>query len=134
MTLPATFWSHTRRSDCVIWFGAVNTKGYPCVNVDGRSQLAHRLAYEDAVGPIPDGYTIDHLCRVRNCVNPDHLEVVTVAENNRRKRTIAGLQIGGECIRGHQITELTAYRHPRGHIECRECRRRKPHRVEAATP
>jgi hypothetical protein len=50
----------------------------------GRSQLAHRVYYEDAHGPIPDGLTLDHLCRVPACVNPDHLEPVTQAENNRR--------------------------------------------------
>lgn len=120
--LPARFWAKTRQTDCVIWTGAVNTKGYPCFGVDGVSHLAHRLAYEDAYGPIPDGYTIDHTCRVRSCVNPDHLEVVTIAENNRRKRVVGGLFIGGECIYGHAITDLTAYRHPRGHIECRTCR------------
>ena len=88
-------------------------------------QLAHRVAWEDARGPIPDGLTIDHLCRVRNCVNVEHLELVTIAENNRRKKIAGGLHVGGECIQGHAITELTAYRHPRGHIECRICRSEK---------
>lgn len=121
-SLPSNFWAKTRTTDCIIWTGAVNTKGYPCFGVNGKSELAHRLAYEDAHGPIPEGYTIDHTCRVRSCVNVDHLEVVTIAENNRRKKVVGGLFVGGECIRGHAITDLTIYRHPRGHAECRVCR------------
>lgn len=127
-SLPDYFWAKTRETDCLIWTGAVNSKGYPCFLWNGASTLAHRLAYEDAHGPIRKGYTIDHRCRVRNCVNVDHLEVVTVAENNRRKKSVHGLRIGGVCIFDHPITEETAYRHPRGHIECQTCRReaRKP--------
>lgn len=121
-SLPDRFWAKTARTDCIVWTGAVNTKGYPCFAVNGESHLAHRLAYEDANGPIPEGFTIDHTCRVRTCVNVDHLEVVTVAENNRRRKVVTGIRIGGECAYGHEVTELTAYRHPRGHIECRTCR------------
>lgn len=128
MSLPSNFWTKTRSTDCLIWTGAVNTKGYPCFAMNGVSQLAHRLAYEEARGPIPDGMTIDHICRVRNCVNVDHLEVVSIAENNHRKRMTGGLQAGGECIRGHELKPENIYRHPRGHLECRECRRAKPHR------
>lgn len=118
------FWRKVRKTDyCWIWQGAVNGKGYGCYVVRGKSELVHRLAYESFVAPIPDDYTIDHECRVRNCVNPDHLEPVTNAENNRRKFTAGGLWIGGQCIRGHAITEETAYHHPRGHIECITCRR-----------
>lgn len=131
MSLPPSFWSKVRESDCLIWTGAVNTKGYPCVWVDGVSQLAHRLAYEDVHGAIADDMTIDHTCRVRNCVNVEHLEVVTNAENNRRKRVIDGLKVGGECIKGHRIeSSWDLYFHPRGHAECRECRRRP--RIRAA--
>lgn len=131
--LPAHFWAKTRTTDCIVWTGAANSKGYPCFLMDGSSQLAHRLAYEDKYGPIPDGMTVDHLCRVRTCVNADHLEVVTIAENNRRKKTADGLRVGGECIYGHQLTDLTVYRHPRGHLECRECRREQKRRQKAAS-
>lgn len=76
----------TMPTPCVIWTGALNSRGYPCFSVGGWSQLAHRLAYQDAFGEIPEGLTIDHLCRVKRCVNPDHLEAVTRGENARRTR------------------------------------------------
>lgn len=123
--LPDTFWAKTATTDCIVWTGAVNSKGYPCFAVDGVSHLAHRLAWEAAQGSIPDGLTIDHTCRVRNCVNVDHLELVTVAENTRRRfRAAGGLDVGGTCANEHKITsEDDVYVNPRGRRECRECRR-----------
>ena len=84
--LPDTFWAKTvERSDgCLIWTGAVNSSGYGCYWFAGTSQLAHRVAHLAAKGPTPDGWHVDHLCRVKLCVNADHLEAVTPAENNRR--------------------------------------------------
>lgn len=122
MTLPANFWAKTRTTDCLIWTGAVNTKGYPCIAIGQVSTLAHRVAYEDVHGPIPDGMTIDHKCRVRNCVKVEHLEVVSIAENNRRRRVAGGIRIGSVCRNGHEVTAESIYFHPRGHTECGACR------------
>lgn len=61
-------------SDCWIWGGALNSRGYGCVSVKGRVQLTHRLAYQLLVGPIADGMTIDHICEIKRCVNPAHLQ------------------------------------------------------------
>ena len=67
--------------DCVLWSGYTNGKaGYGQLKVDGRHVLAHRWVYENWVGPIPDGWEIDHLCRVTLCVNAEHLEAVTPRE------------------------------------------------------
>ena len=71
-------------TDCWIWSGTLNNKGYGRVAIAGKGQYAHRAMYEQEVGPIPDGYEIDHLCRVRACINPAHLEAVTHSENLRR--------------------------------------------------
>lgn len=121
MSLPDTFWAKTTRTDCIVWTGAVNGKGYPCFAVAGRSQLAHRLAWEDARGPIPEDMTIDHTCRVRNCVNVDHLELVSGAENNRRARVSAGYFVGGQCGRGHDLTDESTKTSKRGRLICKPC-------------
>ena len=73
-------------SECWEWRGARNSSGYGSVtNGRGGSALAHRVAYETLVGPIPDGLTIDHLCRNKACLNAGHMEPVTREENSRRQ-------------------------------------------------
>ena len=69
---------------CHVWQMATDRDGYGWDHVEGRIKYAHRLAYECAKGPIPEGLQIDHLCRVPSCVNPDHLEAVTPRENRYR--------------------------------------------------
>lgn len=71
---------------CWNWIGALNSKGYGCISTGGKNKngLVHRVSYELHVGPIPDGLTIDHLCRNKVCVNPAHLEPVTIRTNIRR--------------------------------------------------
>lgn len=76
-------------TNCWLWRGSLNIYGYGRIKFHGESVFVHRLSYETLVGPIPDGLVIDHLCRVRNCVNPDHMEPVTNSENIRRG--VAGL-------------------------------------------
>lgn len=68
-----------------MWQGAVDTYGYGTFHDLGRSHQAHRWAYENFVGPVPQGLQLDHLCNRTLCVNPAHLEPVTNAENQRRK-------------------------------------------------
>src|SRR3954469_2333783 len=69
---------------CWLWVGCVLSSGYGQFWDGERKVGAHRWSYEHFVGPIPYGLELDHLCRVRNCVNPAHLEPVTRAENHRR--------------------------------------------------
>jgi hypothetical protein len=80
------FWSHVTKGDgCWLWEGQTIT-GYGRFKLpDGTHIMAHRFAYETTGAAIPDGLTIDHLCNVRACVNPSHLEPVTQGENNRRR-------------------------------------------------
>jgi hypothetical protein len=72
---------------CWIWRLARNRDGYGVAwSRHGKMTLAHRVEYEKHIGPVPEGLTLDHLCRERGCVNPEHVEPVTQAENNRRGR------------------------------------------------
>lgn len=103
---------------CWEWTAATNTRGYGVFGRGGRSAgnaYAHRWAWEFLVGPIPDGLTVDHLCRNTVCVNPDHLELVTLAENVRRANPKRET-----CERGHSL-EL-AYVRENGNRMCRRCR------------
>lgn len=86
--LAERFWEKVERTDaCWLWQGHRNHKGYGYISVNRRHVGAHRVAYEMARGvPVPAGLEIDHLCHVRHCVNPDHLEAVTHMENLRRVR------------------------------------------------
>lgn len=79
------FWSFVDKSgDCWIWLGARN-KNYGRFNIDQATPVwAHRFSYELLIGPIPSGLHLDHLCRNPPCVNPSHLEPVTVAQNLER--------------------------------------------------
>jgi hypothetical protein len=100
---------------CWLFSGAINSKGYGCLG----DRLAHRIAYEDANGPIPEGMQIDHLCRNRTCCNPAHLEPVTLQENMRRRGAIRT-----ECPQGHPYDEANTRVNARGHRSCRECQKR----------
>lgn len=74
-------------SGCWLWTAVVGRNGYGRFWRDGRQRQAHRVSYEIHVGVVPDGLVLDHLCRVRCCVNPAHLEPVSVRENCRRGET-----------------------------------------------
>ncbi len=135
MSLPAFLLAKSRQTDCLVWVGACNNKGYGLVSVgEGRIELAHRVAYAAVNGPIAPGLVIDHVCRVRNCINPAHLEAVTQAENNRRGRAASALRVGDTCTNGHKIPEGGLYFRPSGGTECRACRGSENHRTGERRP
>lgn len=115
---------------CWLWTGATkNHNGYGALTLRGTPRsviLAHRFAYELLVGPIPDGLQLDHLCRVRHCVNPDHLEPVTQAENVRRGISPSAVQARKtHCKNGHEFTpENTYVNRNRNERVCRLCMNR----------
>lgn len=104
---------------CIEWPGARSPEGYGRIGWHG---YAHRQAWEEATGePIPKGLQVDYLCRNRACVNTDHLEVVTQAENLRRGESPWAVNARKtHCIRDHEFTPENTIIHG-GHRECRTC-------------
>jgi hypothetical protein len=132
------FWSKVARGGtggCWLWTAGKFSEGYGQFWRDGRNLHAHRVAYELLVGPIPEGLNLDHLCRVRHCVNPAHLEPVTARTNllrgvgqparNARKT---------HCKNGHEFTPENTYEIRPGWRACRQCKRDHDQRRIAADP
>ncbi len=96
-------------SGCWLWAGAVDTGGYGAVKWNGRFTTAHRKSYELHIGPIPEGLYLDHLCRVRCCVNPKHVEPVTNSENCKRGKSGEFNRSKSHCPSGHEYTPENTY-------------------------
>lgn len=117
-----------KESGCWEWTAAVQSNGYGRVWYNGKVQYAHRVMYERNVGTIKEGMDLDHLCRNRKCVNPDHLEQVTRSENLKRGETgeniAEPLRKKTHCPKGHPYSgdNLRLYG---GRRHCRACARNR---------
>ena len=112
-------------SGCWLWIGGATGSGYGAFWSDGKTLLSHRVSYEIHKGKIPDELELDHLCRNRICVNPDHLEPVTDKQN-----VLRGISCSAEnarkthCLRGHEFTaENTRFHNGKDGIVRRYCRK-----------
>ena len=89
-------------SGCLLWLGKYHSQGYGRLCINGKDHFAHRYSFNLMKGKIPDGLELDHLCRVRCCVNPDHLEPVTKSKNYRRGFAPAAINARKtHCIKDH---------------------------------
>lgn len=123
--LEERFWQKVERgNDCWTWVGAKNPSGHGRFWVDGKNMPSHRYAYEMLVGPIPEGLHIDHLCQNPSCVNPAHMEPVTLWENLRRAPNQVAVVNAAKthCPHDHEYTPENTYRHS-GRRICRTCQR-----------
>jgi len=115
-------------TDCWRWTGPRMRSGYGTFCFRGYQTTAHRAAWLLLCGPIPSHLHVDHLCRVRDCVNPAHLEPVTQAENTRRAKALIT-----HCPRGHAFDSIVRNGRKRGVCRsCRTCRRERMREYRAA--
>jgi len=112
------------RHNCWIWKAYRDKDGYGNITINKQPKRAHCISYELFKGEIPQGLQIDHLCRNTSCVNPEHLEVVTLRENLLRGDTYAANNIKKtHCPQGHEYNKANTYRDKNDGWYCRLCRR-----------
>lgn len=118
------FWSKIKKTKtCWVWNGTIRaSNGYGCLSVNRRNVSVHRFSYELHRGKIPSGLQIDHLCRIRNCVNPEHLEAVPARINLLRGIGVCAQNFRkSKCLRGHDydrfiVNGVSTHRH------CQKCK------------
>ena len=104
---------------CWMWTAAAETENhYGMIRANGRMMLVHRFAYELLVGPIRDGLELDHVCRVRKCCRPEHLEPVTSLENHDRSKPF---RKATHCLEGHEMTKDNVRVTSTGIRVCKTC-------------
>ncbi len=127
VALADRFWRKVDKSgSCWLWTASTNGNGYGQIWLDGKLRPAHRVSLLLAGRPVPTELHVDHLCRTPLCVNPAHLEAVTLAENTRRG--LAGYHVKVRaaqltaCKNGHEINATNTYTRKDGRRQCRACK------------
>jgi hypothetical protein len=120
-------------SECIIAPGATHRGGYKRKMRNGVSKYAHRWAWEDAYGPIPEGLVIMHLCDIPACINIEHLSIGTNKDNvtDMYAKGRAFSQTRTHCKQGHEMTDENTYVSKPGRRSCVICRREACRRWEA---
>lgn len=129
------FWPKVAvEGDCIVWMAATNNIGYPVFWMIDHQVYAHRWIYEQCVGRIPDDFEVDHLCRNKRCVAPDHLEAVPQQVNNMRSRSKSAVFARAtHCVNGHPFDTANTYMRRTGGRMCRECMKLRMRRYRSAS-
>ena len=125
------FVSPEPNSGCWLWSGNCSPDGYGMFQIGSvNKQTAHKFSYQSFVGKIPDGLQLDHKCRVRCCVNPEHLEPVTMRENILRGMSLPAINARkSSCKHGHALTEENVRRRKDGSRNCKACDKARWERI-----
>lgn len=136
--LEDRFWSKIDKNGpngCWLWNGQINQGGYGFITLNKKTVLAHRASYEFLKEEIPKGLVIDHLCKVRNCVNPDHLEAVTLVENTMRGDCPWAINARKtHCSNGHEFSDKNTKKDSRGNRRCIQCAKEEGLRRNSENP
>lgn len=136
--LEERFWSKVDKNGpngCWLWIGKINKGGYGFITLNKKTVLAHRASYEFLKEEIPKCLVIDHLCKVRNCINPDHLEAVTLVENTMRGDCPWALNARKtHCSNGHEFTKENTKSDSRGNRRCKQCDKEEGSKRTAENP
>jgi hypothetical protein len=127
-SLTERFWAKVIKTDsCWLWQGYRHkVTGYGQIQINGRPELVHILSYKLAGRNIPNGMELDHLCRNRICVNPDHLEPVTHRDNVLRGINACAKNARViHCPKGHPYDLLNTYHRPDGGRDCKICQKER---------
>lgn len=110
--------------ECWEWTGSKTRNGYGQVGIGGVNQMAHRVFYAYFIAEIPNGLDLDHLCRLRSCVNPYHLDPVSRSVNLYRAETLGKYNLlKTHCPKGHEYTPVNTRITSHGSRACRSCER-----------
>jgi hypothetical protein len=126
MSAEDLFWAKVEKTEgCWLWTACTSARGYGRVTFAGRVQMAHRVSYLLTLGPIPEDKELDHLCRVKNCVRPDHLDPVPHRVNVQRgdagKHLVTHYATRTHCGKGHALTPDNLLRAALPGRQCRRC-------------
>jgi hypothetical protein len=113
-----TYYEINSATGCWEWTLCLNQGGYGVFHTNNKQWKAHRFAYQILIGPIPEGLTLDHLCKNKKCVNPEHLEPVTQYVNTVRGKGSSSLY----CSKGHAMFGEHLYFND-GNRRCQKCKR-----------
>lgn len=125
-TLEERFWQRVKKGkkkgDCWNWIGYIAPNGYGSMGIKHKTINAHKISYELFVKKVPKGLTLDHLCRNIKCVNPKHLEIVTLKENILRGNSPSAINNRKtHCVHGHPLTSDNIHVKKNGKRICRTC-------------